>query len=209
MRRCIAVVTLLLAAGCSGGLRSNAPASQTYTLRAAHAPQTPPAAKAADASLRVELPLTGPGLHSEHIVIVQPDHRMSYYAGSEWAAQLPLLVEELSVERLRATGDWVAVNGSESAFSSEYFLQITIRRFEAEYTTAAAPTARVAFDCAIGRRADRVLLASFTAQAAASASANRVGAVVAAFEEAANAALNDLAAGSIAAVKSSQVPSNP
>ena len=113
------------------------------------------------------------------------------------------------MERLRASGEWAAVIDSESAFSSEYFLQITIRRFEAEYTRDAAPTARVAFDCAIGRRADHVLLAGFTAQGAAIASANRMSAVITAFEEAANAALNELVADSIAAVKNSPVPSSP
>jgi cholesterol transport system auxiliary component len=208
MRRCIAVLTLLLAAGCAGGLRSNAPAAQTYTLRVASAPQMPAAPRPATI-LRIELPLAAPGLHSEHIVIVQPDHRMSYYAGSQWAADLPLIIEELAVERLRSTGDWAAVIDSESAFAGDYFLQITIRRFEAEYTGNAAPTARVAFDCAIGRRGDRLIIASFTAQGAAVASANRVTAVVAAFEEAANAALSELAADSIGAVKSSQLPSNP
>jgi cholesterol transport system auxiliary component len=208
MRRCIAVLTLLLATACSGGLRSNAPAAQTYTLRVTNAPQMPPAPRPAT-SLRIELPLAAPGLHSEHIVIVQPDHRMSYYAGSQWAAELPLIVEELAVERLRSTGDWAAVIDSQSAFAGDYFLQITIRRFEAEYTSNAAPTARVAFDCAIGRRADRLLIAGFTAQGAAVASANRVTAVVAAFEAAANAALSELAALSIGAVKSSQLPSNP
>lgn len=209
MMRCIAALALVLAASCSGGLRSNAPASQAYILRVAHAPQTPPPAPPSAASLRVELPLPGPGLQSERIVIVQPDHRMGFYAGSQWAAELPYVVEELAVERLRAAGDWVAVSDSGSAFFSEYFLQITIRRFEAEYTSDAAPTARVAFDCAIGRRADHALLASFPAQGEAVASANRVAAVVAAFERAANAALSELAAGSAAAVRSSQVPSSP
>jgi cholesterol transport system auxiliary component len=208
MRHCIAVLTVFLAAACSGGLRSNAPAQQTYILRA-HAPQTQAAAQPALASLQVALPFPAPGLASERIVIVQPDHRMGHLAASEWAAQLPFIVEALAVERLRATGDWAAVIDSESAFSSEYFLQITIRRFEAEYTSDAAPTAQVAFDCALGRRADRVLLASFTAQGAAVASANRVGAIVAAFEEAANTALSELAADSAAAVKSSQFRSNP
>lgn len=206
---CIAVVALLPVAACSGGLRSNAPASQTYVLRAQHAPQTPPQARPAAAGLRVALPLAAPGLHSERIVIVQPDHRMSYYAGSQWAAELPLIVQELAVERLRATGDWAAVNDSASAFSSEYFLQIMIRRFEAEYTSDAAPTARVVLDCAIGRRADHTLIASFAAQADALASVNRVGAVVAAFEQAANAALSQVAEDSAAAVKSPQIPSNP
>jgi cholesterol transport system auxiliary component len=208
MRYYVAIVILLLAAACSG-LRSNAPASQTYILRA-HAPQAPAAARPAESSLRVALPIPAPGLYSERIVLVQPDHRMSYFAASQWAAQLPKLVETLAIERLRATGDWAAVIDSESPFASDYFLQISIRRFEAEYTSETAPpTAQVAFDCAIGRRADHVLLASFTAQGAATASANRVGAVVAAFEEAANSALSELTTDSAAAVKSSQSPSSP
>jgi cholesterol transport system auxiliary component len=209
VRRPLAALALLLAAACSGGLHSSAPAAQTYILRATPAPHAPPAAMAAGANLRVERPSAAPGLQSAHIVIVQPNHRMGYYAGSQWAAELPLVVEELAVERLRATGDWIAVQDSESAFASEFFLQITIRRFEAQYTTDAAPTAQVAFDCAIGRRADRALLATFSAQGAAVASANRVSAVVAAFEEAANAALSDLAAASAAALKSSQSRSSP
>jgi ABC-type uncharacterized transport system auxiliary subunit len=208
MKRYMAIATLLLAAACSGGLRSNAPAAQTYILRTT-APQMPAAAQPATASLRVGLPSAGPGLSSERIVIVQPDHRMSYFEASQWAAELPHVVTALAVERLRATGDWTAVYDSDGSLSSDYFLQITIRRFEAEYTSDAAPTARVVFDCAIGRHTDRALIASFTAQGAAVASANRVGAVVAAFEVAANAALSELAADSIAAVKSSQSRSNP
>jgi len=207
MMRLILAMALLLECACAG-LRSSAPAAQTYLLRAAPAP-----AQATDrplaASVQVARPEPGPGLGSEHIVIVQPDHRVSYYSGSQWAAELPLVVEALTIERLRSTGAWRAVNGSESAFSSEYFLQLTIRRFEAEYTTDAAPTVHVALECAIGRRADRLLIASFTAQGEAAASANRVGAVVAAFEQATNSALTQLVESSVAAVKSSQAPSNP
>jgi len=137
MRWCIAMVTLLFAAACSGGLRSSAPAAQTYILRA-HAPQAPAAAQPATASLRVALPSAGPGLSTERIVIVQPDHRMSYLQASQWAAELPHVVAALAVERLRTTGDWTAVSDFESTLSSDYFLQITIRRFEAEYTSDGA-----------------------------------------------------------------------
>jgi cholesterol transport system auxiliary component len=209
MMRRLAGLALLLASGCSAGLHSSAPPAQTYVLRAAQPPHAQPAAKAAAASLRVERPAAAPGLQSARIVIVQSDHRMGYYAGSQWAAELPLVVAQLAVERLRATGDWTAVHDADSAFASEWVLQITIRRFEADYASAAAPTAQVALDCALGRRADRALLASFSAQGTAVASANRVSAVVAAFEEAANAALSEIAAQSAAAVKSSQSRSSP
>jgi cholesterol transport system auxiliary component len=206
--RRLALVAALLAAGCAGGLHSSTPPSQTYILRATLASPAPLTSHAT-ATLQVQLPLSAPGLEAERIVIVEPDHRMSYYAGSEWAARLPLMVEELAIERLRAAPDWAAVSDSGSTFASDYLLQIRIRRFEAEYAGDAAPTAQVVFDCALARRADHELLASFTAHGSAVAGANRLGPVVAAFEEAANAALSEVVAMSAPAAKSSQSPTNP
>jgi cholesterol transport system auxiliary component len=209
MKRCILTVTLLALSACASILRSNAPASQVYVLRAINAPVEKSVATPATASLQVALPEAAPGLYSDHIVIVEPGHRMSYYAGSLWAAPLPLLLETLVIERLRTTGDWAAVNDSASAFASEYYLQIDIRRFEAEYLSDASPTVRVNLDCAIGRRAGRELLATFSVAGAAPAGVNRVSAVVAAFEQATNASLDRLAERSALAIKSLQVPSPP
>jgi cholesterol transport system auxiliary component len=209
VRHLILALPLLAVAACSGGLRSSAPVSQVYVLRAMPQAGEALAAKGALGSLQIARPTAAPGLYSEHIIIVQPDHRMSFYAGSRWSADLPLLVEELTVERLRASGAWDAVHNSTSSFSSEYYLQIVIRRFEAEYTGDAVPTARVVFDCEIGRRASRALLASFSVAGDAAASANRAGAVVSAFEQAANAALTELAQRSAAAVKNPPGPSTP
>jgi ABC-type uncharacterized transport system auxiliary subunit len=205
----VIIAVLLMSAACSSGLHSSVAASQVYLLRAADGPAVTTMAALPGATLQVARPIAGPGLESDHIVIAEPEHRMSYYAGSQWAAALPALVETVVVARLRSAGGWAAVNDSESAFQSEYYLQIGISRFEAEYTTQAVPTARVSFDCAIGRRGSRELLASFTVEGAAAASANRVGAVVSAFEQALNAALGQLAEQSAAAVRSSQVRSPP
>jgi len=209
VKSCILAATLLALSACASILHSSAPASQLYLLRVTNAPLASNAATPATASLQVARPLAGPGLDSDHIVIVQPEHRMSYYAGSKWAAALPVLLETLIVERLRATGAWAFVNDSESAFGSEYYLQINLRRFEAEYASAASPTVRVNLDCAIGRRASRELLATFSVEGAAPAGANRVSAVVAAFEQATNTALDQLAERSALAIKSSPAPSTP
>jgi cholesterol transport system auxiliary component len=198
----------VLATGCASGLRSSAPASQTYILRATVPAQAAPAAPPT-ATLQVQLPLAAPGLQSERIVIVQSGHRMSYYAGSEWAAEVPDLVEELTVERLRAAGDWTAVFDASSTLTSDYLLQIRIRRFEAEYGGEAPPAAQVVFDCTLARRSDHAALSSFTAHGSAAAGANRLGAVVAAFEEAVNAALGEVVTSSAQASKSSQSPTNP
>jgi cholesterol transport system auxiliary component len=208
MKTGILIAMLLTCTACGNLLHSNAPAAQVYLLRAL-APLAAAAVQPASVSLQVARPFAGPGLDSDHIAIVEPEHRMSYYARSQWAAALPVLLETLVVERLRATGAWSAVNDSESGFASDYYLQIGIRRFEAEYTAAANPTVRVKLDCAIGRRTSRELIASFSVDGEAPASANRVSAVVAAFEQAANSALGQLAERSALAVKSSQVPSTP
>jgi cholesterol transport system auxiliary component len=189
-------------AGCSGGLHSNAPATQVYVLRAAPHPQA--AAKPATASLHVNRPMAAPGLQSDHIVLVQPDHRMSYYIASRWPGDLPSVLESLTADSLRATGDWTSVQDSGSAFSSDYMLQIVIRRFEADYSAGSVPEVHVVLDCTVGRRTGREVIGSFIAESSATAAANKLGAVVGAFEEAVNHALADIAAHTAQAIQASQ-----
>lgn len=195
-------------AGCSNVLRSDAPAVQAYYLRAA--PAAPAAGTPAAGSLQVSRPLPGPGLGSDAIVVVQPDRRLDSYSASRWAAPLPDVVESLALETFRGRGELATVVDSRSAFPAEWLLQVRIRRFDAEYaSTGAAPRVVVALDCTLGRRADREVVAAFSAEGSAQASDNRLGAVVAAFESAANAALADVAARTAGTVRTSRGPSPP
>jgi ABC-type uncharacterized transport system auxiliary subunit len=189
-------------AGCSGGLHSDAPATQVYVLRAA--PHQQAAAKPATASLHVNRPMAAPGLESDHIVLVQPDHKMSYYIASRWPGDLPSVVESLTVESLRTAGEWTSVQDSGSTFSSDYMLQIVIRRFEADYSAGTVPEVHVVLDCIVGRRAGREVTGSFIAEGSATAAANRLGAVVGAFEEAINHALADIATHTAQAIRAPQ-----
>ena len=203
-----AALTVLLAA-CSGGFHSSAPASQVYVLRAAAArPQGQLMGPAS--SLRIGRPIAGPGLDTDHVLLVQPDHRMSYYTASRWPAELPDVVEALVVDTLRASGEWTTVQDSRSAFSSEYLLQMSIRRFEAEYSSGnTVPEVHVVFDCTVGRRSGREVVASFVAEGSARAAANRLSDVISAFEEAANQALAETAAHAYQGVHSSQNVDSP
>jgi cholesterol transport system auxiliary component len=158
----------------------------------------------AEVSLRVGRPIAGPGLDSDHVVLVQSDHRMSYYVASRWPAALPVLIEAMTVDTLRSSGAWSTVQDSASAFSSDFILQIVIRRFEADYTVnAGTPDIHVVLDCTVGRRAGREILASFVADGSATARANRLTDVMTAFEEASNKALADIAAHTSQAVHGS------
>jgi cholesterol transport system auxiliary component len=190
--RAVVLVALLAAvplAGCTF-LHSNTKPEQTYFLRA---PQPAAAAAALSSSLRVGHVTAGPGLDSPHIMLVQADHRMDFYSGSRWAAPATEVIEALTVETLRSSGVWSSVEDSTSPFPSDYLLQLEVRRFEADYTQGStAPVVRVTFDCIIGRREGRDVVASFEAAASAAAGANRLSEVVAAFEQATTAALNTL-----------------
>jgi cholesterol transport system auxiliary component len=207
MRRRTALRALpLLAAGaltgCSFGLQSDAPVVQTYVLRAAPVKvDTPPRGAA---SVRLARPLPAPGLESDRIVLVQPDHRLTHFAGSRWVGPLPEVVEALAVETLRGSGAWRTVHDSRTSFPAEYSLQITIRRFDADYSSQSpTPIVRVALECMIGRRFDREVLASFSAEASEDVGENRLSAVVGAFERALNTALATVAERSAEAVKTS------
>lgn len=198
---------LLGIAACTAGFHSSASASQVYVLRAAGPPRVQHAS-APGASVHVSRPIAGPGLASDRIMLVQSDHRMSYYAASRWPADLPQVLESLAVQTLRASGDWRAVEDSAGAFPSDYLLQIVIRRFEADYTTHPdSPEVHVVLDCTLGKRASRELISTFVAEGSASATANRLAAVVSAFEAAANQALGSMAT-QIAQNAAAPVPSS-
>lgn len=212
--RAAALLTLVLPlAACGSLFESGAPAVQSYLLRAATV--EPPAGKPINATLRVSRPLPAPGLESDRIMLIQSDRRLSYYSASRWAASTPEVLETLTVDTLRSTGMWRAVQDSRSGFPGDYYLQITIRRFEADYTNnpdstaAGPPTVHVSLNCVLGRRADRELIASFVAEATEPSSENRLAAVVEAFERATNKALALVTERTVEAVRTSKAPSLP
>jgi len=200
---------LALLAGCTSLFRSDAKPEQTYVLRAPAARAAPAAAATASAApaqplaaLQVAHPLAAPGLDGPHIMLVQADHRMNFYLGSRWPGPVADVVEALAVDTLRASGEWQSVEDSGSPFPAEYLLQISVRRFEADYTGGgAAPTAVVVLDCTLGARAGRRLVTSFVAQGSAPAASDHMREVVAAFEQASDAALGSLAGQTAAATR--------
>lgn len=206
----LACLTVL--AGCTGLFRSDAKPEQTYVLRAAAAqapaagPQTATASAAPTpglGSLQVAHPLTAPGLEGPHIILVQADHRMNFYLGSRWSGPVPDVVEALAVDTLRSAGEWQSVEDSGSPFPADYLLQISVRRFEADYSAGGgAPTVAVVLDCTLGSRAG--LIGSFVAQGSAAAAGDRMSEVVAAFESASDSALESLTTQTAAVARAAQ-----
>ena len=192
---------------CSAGLHSSAPAVQTYLLKAVAPGADPAAARAGKptASIQISRPQARPGLDTERIAVIRPDHRGDYYAAAQWAGAVPDVVESLVIDRLRSAGTWSVVQDSRSAFPADYLLQIRVLSFDAEYADEkASPRITVAMDCTLGRRVDREVVAAFSVAATVAAEENRLRSVVAAFETAANAALDQLDTQAAAALRTSQ-----
>ena len=189
-RRLLWPVLLLPLAACSG-LRSNAPVTQIYLLQ----PQPAVAAAAAvvpTATLAVVLPVVAPGLDSDRISLVHADGRLDSYAGSRWPDALPLVLQPILIDALRTGGRYRTVQSDAMPFNAEYLLQVEVRQFAIEYDAAENPVAAVSLVCTLGRRADRTPVRSFSITTAVAASANRMGAVISAYNQAVGKALQEL-----------------
>lgn len=197
----------LALAGCGGLLDSKLAAPQSYVLRLA--PRNSPAGAVAPkpaGSVLLQRPEAGPGLDSNRIALLRSDQRFDYYAASLWAAPAPDVVEAVIVDALRAGGSFDAVFDDSAPFAPRYNLRVTLRRFEADYTSegggsgSGAPTVHVVLDCTLGRHRDRALLASFTAQGSARAGEDKLNSVVNAFQAATATAMTELESAVSAAI---------
>jgi cholesterol transport system auxiliary component len=211
---CMAVLAALVLGACGGGLRSGSAEPVTYVLRAAPATAAPAAAAPALAApstalsaltLQVTRVLAQPGYAGDRILLLHADHSLDFYATSRWPEPLPAVVATLAAETLRNGGALRAVHDDAAPFSSDYALRIAIRRFDAQYAgdaagTAAAPTIHVSLECTVGRTSNRAVLAAFAADVAIEARDNRMGAVIEAFEQAAQAALAQVSVQTLAVV---------
>jgi ABC-type uncharacterized transport system auxiliary subunit len=196
----------VLVSGCGGFFESRLASPQTYLLRVPER-TTSPAAPASKGALRIQRPEAGPGLDSEMIALLRSDRRFDFYAATRWAAPAPDLVESLIVDHLRGSGLFAAVFDDSGPYAPHYNLRCTLSRFEADYTAGGnAPTVHTTLDCTLGRHRDRFLLGNFTARGSAMASADRMNAVVAAFESATGAALAELEKQVAAALASEPPP---
>jgi cholesterol transport system auxiliary component len=191
LRALLATLGSLSLVACGGLLETTIPAPQTYVLRLPPKPAS--GATPTSGGLRVQRPEAGPGLDSDHIVLLRPGRRFDFYAASRWAAPAPDVVASALVDQLRASGMFRAVFDDAAPYAPRYNLRCGLSRFEADYTAdGRAPTINVSLDCTFGRHRDRTLLGIFTAQGSAAASEDRLGAVVAAFEAATAAAVNQI-----------------
>ena len=191
------LTALIALPGCVSGLNSKIPAQQSYVLQSAPVPApaaSVPGASPSAASLKVLRPSPAPGLEREGIAVMRAGRRLDFYTDARWVARAPAMLQALVIDSLRNAGRFAAVESDAEPFAAQYVLGLELQHFEAVYDQAGPPSIRVAFVATLGRSSDRVVIASFTAHSEVQADADRMQAVIAAFDQATGEALAQLAA---------------
>jgi cholesterol transport system auxiliary component len=198
----MAMVALALA-GCGGSLfQTKAAPPALYLLSAQPAP---PAAGTHVARISADLAVLKPrvraGLDTDRIAALYPDRRLEYFAAARWSGPLDEVIQQLAVQQFRASAGFRSVSVDASVFASDYWLEIEVTNFQAEYSAAAAaPVVHVDFLARVGASADRHVLATLEANAEQAASDNRLSAIVDAYNRAADKALAEIIAGTVQVV---------
>jgi len=145
------------------------------------------------ATLQLLPPTAEPGLDTSRIALTQPGNRLDYYAGGRWSGSLVAITESLLAQSLRASGRFAQVSTDAAGMGADFVLAVTLRRFEAAYdVVGGVPTAQLHWACTLSSRREHRQIAAFDVTTAMPAQANRLGSVVAALEQAAQAAATQL-----------------
>jgi ABC-type uncharacterized transport system auxiliary subunit len=186
-------------AGCGGSLfQTKAAPPALYLLSASAATPAAAAAPRIAADLAVIRPRVRAGLDTDRIAALYPDRRLEYFADARWSGPLDEVIQQLVVQQFHATANLRNVSVEASVFASNYWLEIEVADFQAEYSAAAAPpVVHVHFLARIGTSADRHMLAVFDANAQVAATDNRMSAIVDGYNRAADQALAEIISGTV------------
>jgi cholesterol transport system auxiliary component len=177
---------------CTGSFfKSNQPPPSTYLLSVK--PRPAPGGAALPVDLTVVLPRVRTGLDTDRIAALYPDGKLDYFARARWSGPLDEVVQDLVLQSFR--GRFRNVSTDTSAFSGGYWLELDVVDFQAEYDGSkpdGAPSVHVQLIARVGNAGDRRMLGHFEADARQPAADNRQGAVIAAYDDAANRALGEI-----------------
>ena len=177
----------LLLGGCSSGFFETKIAVATvYVLAPAKLDSSVSSAAPLDVDLAIALPVAAPGLDTERIAALYDARRLDYYKDAQWGALAATVTQSLLVTTLQNQKLFRSVTPEQARVSATHVLDVQLQDFQAEYAAGKSnPSARVSMTASLIRLKDRKLLASFPIGAAVDADANRMNAVIAAFEAAA------------------------
>ena len=189
------LLTVLWLCGCSTAslFDSETPPPTNYVLASLPAANAARPSRASNVDVAIARPDAGPGLDSRRIAVLR-GRLLDYYRGTEWGGSVPEVVQTLLVSSLDGQQLFRSVTSEQTRVSTEYLLDVEVRDFQSEYVGSSAnPSVHVTIICHLIRVADRELVATLSSTALQAADDNKMGAVAAAFEAAAQQVALDLA----------------
>jgi ABC-type uncharacterized transport system auxiliary subunit len=196
----MAIACLALLTGCKGLLRNEEAPERIYVLHAA-----PVAASGEPLAAVLSVPrlVVGPGLDTHRIALTRSGNELDYYADSRFGESLPKVLTTLVLQSMTGgDGFQTAVSTERAALPNDFELLLTVRRFEAEYTTLLSPPrAQVAIDCLLVAGAPRRVLGHCDGAATEAAGSDRMGEIVPALERATQRALAEVRGKAVALAK--------
>ena len=184
----VAVAALAALGGCITLFPKTAPA-QLYRFDA----NVQPAASAAPLAIREGNLEFDPAAGGDRILTVTGD-QVAYVDTSRWAIPATQLFQQALDHGFAAAG--VRLVGIGETGQAKYRLRIEVGRFEARYLegAAAAPTVFVSLRATLDRESDGAHVGERAFDASVPASANRMGEIVQAYDQAVSKVVGDLAA---------------
>jgi ABC-type uncharacterized transport system auxiliary subunit len=153
--------------------------------------------------LAVLRPSMQPGLDTDRIMLTRGEQELDQFAASRWGESLPRVITALAVESLAGgAGFATVVDASRAAVATDYELLLTVRHFEAAFgPDKAPPVIHVAFECVLMAGTPRRAIGRCDGAGDEPAAENRMSAIVAAMERAAQRALATVRAGAVTAAR--------
>jgi cholesterol transport system auxiliary component len=189
MWRAISLVMAFVLAACTPSLQSQAPSPEIYFLR----PTLAPVVNERPLQLQILPVRTRPGYASDAILRIGPERTLDIFAASRWPDVLPRVVEGLLVDGLKSAGVGQVLEPLSSG-RADRLVQVVVRRFDADYSqTPRQPRVHVSWDVMVLDRVRRDVVMSFTVESMVPATENRMGSIIAAFEQASADALGQTA----------------
>ena len=197
-----AVTLALQVAGCTGDLlQSDVEVPDTFRLGVAAATEPAAAGAASEWAIAVARPRAAAAIDTDRIAVYSAGNRFDYYADARWAESAPQMLQQNLASALAATAQFGGgVVTAPARVPTEFLLDVELRQFEVvtadvdAAASGAAPVVRVQVQASLVDTRHMARVTSFVSEASVPATANQLGAVVAAFDRANAQVVRDVAA---------------
>lgn len=135
--------------------------------------------------LLIDVPLAPAGLDINRIVLSRSPVSLDYFADGEWTDRAPRLVQTALLESFENSRTVTAIDRETIGLSADLVLKTELRHFEAVYDSPnGPPQVWVVLNARLVKMPERKIIAQQSFEARYPATANKIGDIVLAFDEA-------------------------